>query len=143
MTDLNLETIERKLDTADYSFSQCAELLGGVEVYAEAIEDGLAMGYVLLEEVRRLDSVDEDARRKISERLGLTVAGESPSCLADFEDEIVRLREHVTNLRACLEWYVAEDDVQEGGRWEGSNDYWINGKRRAIAVLEETKAGHE
>lgn len=118
MTDLNLETIERKLDAAEYAFGQCAELLDNVEVYAEAIEDGLMLGYALLEEVRRLDAVDEDTRRDISERLGLTVPGDSPSCLADFEGEIVRLREQLVKVarRAFVMGYAhGHNDTVEGG----------------------------
>lgn len=64
---------------------------------------------------------------------------ECPICEADkLRAEVLRLREQVANLRACLKWYVEKGGVQEGGRWEGSNDYWIKGKCRAIAVLEET-----
>ena len=38
-------------------------------------------------------------------------------------------------LVECLKWYVENDDVQEGGRWEEVNAHWIEGKRRAMKVL--------
>lgn len=42
----------------------------------------------------------------------------------------------VVELIHCLEWYVKEDDVIET---DEENDYWIQGKNRAIAAIKNAK----
>lgn len=50
--------------------------------------------------------------------------------------EIERLRSANAELGVCLEWYIAEDDTNEGGRWDESNAHWIAGKRRAEQAID-------
>ena len=50
--------------------------------------------------------------------------------------KVKNLQKKIAELASCLRWYVEEDDVQEGLRWEESNAYWLAGKRRAQAALE-------
>ena len=50
--------------------------------------------------------------------------------------KVKNLQKKIAELASCLRWYVEEDDVSEGPRWEESNAYWLAGKRRAQAVLE-------
>lgn len=42
----------------------------------------------------------------------------------------------VAELIHCLEWYVKEDDVIET---DEENDYWIQGKNRAVAAIKNAK----
>lgn len=51
--------------------------------------------------------------------------------------EVARLRGDRGALQHALRWYVDNDDTNEGGRWEESNAGWLEGKRRAQALLEE------
>lgn len=44
--------------------------------------------------------------------------------------------EDVNQLIECLSWYVETDEVYEGGEWEEENAYWLEGKRKAQALLE-------
>jgi hypothetical protein len=41
------------------------------------------------------------------------------------------------DLAARLEWFIDEDDTNEG---DPSNAYWIKGKRRAVTVLTRARA---
>ncbi len=36
-------------------------------------------------------------------------------------------------LKEMLQWYVDEDEINEG---DPENEYWIDGKNKAIALLE-------
>lgn len=51
------------------------------------------------------------------------------------------LKQHaaIVRLRATLQWYVDEDEVMDGGKWEEENAFWLQGKRDAEAVLEATE----
>lgn len=51
------------------------------------------------------------------------------------ESEIARLQNERDELRACLRWYVENDDTMGGGRWEEANEPWLAGKRRAMRAL--------
>lgn len=42
----------------------------------------------------------------------------------------------IAELIHCLEWYVKEDDVIET---DEENDYWIQGKNRAVAAIKNAK----
>lgn len=53
--------------------------------------------------------------------------------------EIERLKAENAELRACLRWYVDNDDTYEGGRWEEVNATSLAAKRRAVAVLGEER----
>lgn len=38
-----------------------------------------------------------------------------------------------------LEWYIENDDTNEGETWEEKNAYWLKGKRDAMEVVSRTK----
>lgn len=48
---------------------------------------------------------------------------------------VKRLEQENQELRECLQWYIENDDTNEGGRWEDDNGYWLRGKRRAMKAL--------
>ena len=57
----------------------------------------------------------------------------------------------VAALVEALEWYISEDDTNEGDdpmpdhgnrSWDEINAYWIEGKRKAIAALARVKGGY-
>ena len=45
----------------------------------------------------------------------------------------------ISSLIECLQWYIDNDDTNEGGVWDEKNAFWIAGKNRAIALLEKLK----
>lgn len=45
----------------------------------------------------------------------------------------------IQELIDCLQWYVETDETYEGGRWEEENAFWLEGKRKAEALLERIK----
>ena len=45
----------------------------------------------------------------------------------------------IEELVEALEWYVKEDDTYEGGSWEEENKYWLDGKRKAEALINKVK----
>lgn len=45
----------------------------------------------------------------------------------------------IIQLSNALQWYVDNDDVYEGGKWEEENAYWIGGKRTALEILTEVQ----
>jgi hypothetical protein len=60
--------------------------------------------------------------------------------VAEFDEAISvlhRLLAEADEMEGCLLWYVREDDTNEG---MPSNEFWIEGKRRAMRALkmEET-----
>lgn len=55
------------------------------------------------------------------------------------EAELARVEKERDALRDALQWYVDHDDTNEGGRWEESNAGWLEGKRRARALLASGK----
>jgi hypothetical protein len=57
--------------------------------------------------------------------------------------EVKNLKKIISELKSCLRWYVENDDVQEGGRWEESNAFWLEGKRKAQALLESIEDSEE
>lgn len=42
-------------------------------------------------------------------------------------------------LLACLEWFVENDDTNDGGVWEDVNSFWLAGLRRAQSVIAKAK----
>jgi hypothetical protein len=57
--------------------------------------------------------------------------------------EVKNLKKIISELKSCLRWYVENDDVQEGGHWEESNAFWLEGKRKAQALLESLESEEE
>lgn len=51
--------------------------------------------------------------------------------------ELDRLKAENEALREALRWYVENDDVNEGGHWEETNEFWLQGKRRALKLLDQ------
>jgi len=52
--------------------------------------------------------------------------------LLAFAEESGRLWELITELAACLQWYVDNDDTHETG-------FYADGRKRAEAILEKVK----
>lgn len=50
------------------------------------------------------------------------------------EDIIAAQQKMIDRLTEMLQWYVDEDEIIE--EMEG-NEYWVEGKHKAIALLEE------
>jgi NTP pyrophosphatase (non-canonical NTP hydrolase) len=42
-------------------------------------------------------------------------------------------------LHSCLKWYIQEDDTIEGEDWDKENEYWIEGKHKAIRITEKVE----
>lgn len=45
----------------------------------------------------------------------------------------------IVKLSNALQWYIDNDDVYEGGKWEEENAYWIEGKRTALELITEVQ----
>ena len=52
---------------------------------------------------------------------------------------LLRQHEAIVKLRAALQWYVDEDEVMDGGKWEEENAFWLEGKRNVEALLKATE----
>jgi len=107
----------------------------------------------------RMDSIDNAVRflREASKYFnGRPTNGEDRAYWANVYnaencEEIAKLLEKdVNELIECLKWYIQEDETNEGDTplpdhggytWNEINDYWIDGKKRAIAAL--AKFGEE
>lgn len=50
-------------------------------------------------------------------------------------DRIDALEAENKALREALQWYVDNDETNEGGDWEEINEFWLEGLRRARALL--------
>lgn len=60
--------------------------------------------------------------------------------------ELERLHSRITALEEALEWYVENDDTNEGDEplshlggatWNDVNAFWLEGRNKARALLEE------
>lgn len=49
--------------------------------------------------------------------------------------QIRELNKENQELRECLQWYIENDDTNEGGMWAKINAEWLHGKRRAMRAL--------
>ncbi len=52
------------------------------------------------------------------------------------EEIIAAQQKMIDQLAEMLQWYVDEDEIIEG--MEG-NEYWVEGKQKAVALLESLK----
>jgi hypothetical protein len=52
------------------------------------------------------------------------------------QSELNKANARIAQLEEALLWYVHNDDVSEGGKWEQENEYWLEGKRNAQKLLE-------
>jgi regulator of replication initiation timing len=66
--------------------------------------------------------------------------------IESLSDEIERLRAREAKLREALQWYVDNDDTNEGDEpdehgetWNEINRFWLEGRDRARAALGEEK----
>lgn len=50
-------------------------------------------------------------------------------------EDVKRLEKENQELRKYLQWYIENDDTNEGGKWEEINAPWLREKRRAMRVL--------
>lgn len=79
-------------------------------------------------EARKKKVLDKDAARYKASRSILAEAKETQR-RAGLYDELL----------ACLEWYVQNDETSEGGTWEFENAPYLEGLRRAQAVIAKAK----
>lgn len=114
------------------------------QIHAERDEARAAESYM----ERQLLAVKQecDELRNYAETVGLqavTDASETYKVVVGERDiaeaELARVKKERDALRDALQWYVDHDDTNEGGRWEESNAGWLEGKRRAQALLAPGK----
>ena len=58
----------------------------------------------------------------------------------DMQAALRAFAEREKELVEALQWYVDEDETNEGGEWDEKNAYWLAGRNRARAILSKHKA---
>ncbi len=56
--------------------------------------------------------------------------------LSELEAKLAQAEADKAKLKEALAWYVENDETYEGGHWEDANAFWLEGKRRAEALLK-------
>ncbi len=57
--------------------------------------------------------------------------------LSELEAKLAQTEADKAELKKALAWYVKNDETNEGGHWEDDNAFWLEGKRRAEALLSK------
>lgn len=117
-------------DAEDRARRACQILIAEIGADGPADVDDVAKKAV--EEIRRLRKLQEESEHDMHLRIR---AGYDKTVADSWRQKLAEVEAERNALREALQWYVEHDDTNEGGKWEESNAGWLEGKRRAQALL--------